>query len=247
MIDLIRSLAFTIPLIAFVTLLMGTLSYFTAFFDPDGNRQHRLAQVWARMVLAISGVRVIVEGLENLEPGFNYVFASNHVSYMDTPVIIASIPAQFRFMAKHGLFKIPVMGGHLKRGGHLPVVRDDPRASLRSMAEAATTISKKQISVLLFPEGGRSVDGFLQPFREGAGYIAIKAGVPAVPVGLVGTRQVLPMHGKTIRGTDVFLRIGTPIPTASLTLKDRSALTDQLRSEVARLVGESVPQPQEAS
>src|SRR5262249_30024770 len=174
-----------------------------------------------------------------------YVFVANHRSLMDTPVVLAHIPVQFRFLAKKGLFLIPILGTHLRRAGHLPVVKDDPRASLKSMSDAARIIRERGLSVLLFPEGGRS-HGKLQEFKEGAAYIAIKAGVPAVPVAMTGTRQVLPMGSMQIMSGIVGLRIGDPIPTANLTLKDRSSLTLTLRERVAELLGESTPETQKA-
>ena len=142
------------------------------------------------------------------------------------------------------MLKQPGLVTHLRRAGHLPVVRDDPRASLKSMSDAAKIIRERNLSVLLFPEGGRSM-GELKEFKEGAAYIAIKAGVPMVPIGILGTRKVLPMGSMQIMSGVVRLRIGTPISTSDLTLKDRAPLTMTLREKVAELVGQSVPKPQE--
>src|SRR5688572_11762613 len=123
----LRSLLITDPLIILATALFGSMSLFVSFFDVTGNRQMRVARAWARMLLSITRVRVIVEGLEKCDPNVGYVVVSNHVSYMDTPVVLAHIPVQFRFLAKEGLFKIPLLGGHLKRAGHIAVPRDNPR------------------------------------------------------------------------------------------------------------------------
>ena len=112
---------------------------------------------------------------------------------MDTPIVLGHIPVQFRFLAKKSLFSVPFLGYHLKRAGHLSVPRENPREALKTMAEAGRVIRERGISVLIFPEGGRSLEG-LKPFKEGAAYIAINAGVPVVPVGVEGTLQVLPMH-----------------------------------------------------
>ncbi|HUO30847.1 MAG TPA: lysophospholipid acyltransferase family protein, partial [Bryobacteraceae bacterium] len=180
------------PLIVLATLVFGTMSLAASAFDKSGRTQHALARVWARVLLKVSGVHVHVEGLEKLQPGASYVLVANHRSYMDTPVVLAHIPLQFRFFAKQGLFRIPLLGGHLRRAGHLPVVRGDPRASLKSVTAGARLIADRGVSVLLFPEGGRS-PAEMREFKEGAAYLAIKAGVPAVPIGISGTRQVLPM------------------------------------------------------
>ena len=111
---------------------------------------------------------------------------------MDTPVVLANIPVQFRFLAKSGLFQIPLLGTHLARAGHIPVPRDDARAAVKTMTTAAQVIRERGISLLIFPEGGRSHTGELASFKEGAAYIAIRAGVPLVPIVLKGTREVLP-------------------------------------------------------
>jgi 1-acyl-sn-glycerol-3-phosphate acyltransferase len=232
----VRSVLFSTPLLVLATMVMATVSVALSFFDRTGNASHRVARVWGRILLAVSFIRVRVEGIENIDPRAGYVFVANHSSFMDIPAILAGISNQFRFFAKKGLFRIPFLGTHLQRAGHLPVDRSSVRASLKSMSEGARLIAARGTSVLVFPEGGRSPDG-LREFKEGAAYIAIKAGVPAVPVGLEGMREKLPMGSFHIRAGQVTLRIGRPIPTAGLRLADRETLNDQLRREVARLSG----------
>lgn len=241
----VRSLLITDPIIIIATIIMGSFSLLASVFDSEGRLQHQISRIWSRMLLAVSGVKMHIEGLEKIHPHGSYVFVANHRSLMDTPVVLAHIPLQFRFLAKKGLFLIPILGTHLRRAGHLPVVKDDPRASLKSMSDAAKIIRERGLSVLLFPEGGRS-HGQLQEFKEGAAYIAIKAGVPAVPIAMTGTRQVLPMGSMQIMSGIVELRIGDPISTANLTLKDRTSLTLTLRERVAELLSESTPETQKA-
>src|SRR5580698_529475 len=231
------SLVFVDPLIILSTFICGLISLAASPFDSTGGFMMKTARVWARSLLAIAGVKVKVEGLEKLTPGANYVFASNHLSYMDTPVILTHIPADFRFMAKDGLFKIPLLGTHLGQAGHIPVPREDPRAAVKTMTLAADIIRSRNISILIFPEGGRAHDGVLQPFKDGASYIAIKAGVPIVPLAISGTREILAMHSATFHRGKVTLRIGDPIPTNGLTLHDRKPLTDSARREVVGLLG----------
>jgi len=240
----IRSLLITDPIIIVATIIMGSYSLIVSLFDRLGDRQHEISRVWSRMLLAVSGVKMRIEGLEKIDPEGSYVFVANHRSLMDIPVLLAHLPLQFRFLAKKGLFLIPIMGTHLRRAGHLPVVKGDPRASLRSMSDAAKIIRERNISVLLFPEGGRGTDK-LQDFKEGAAYIAIKAGVPVIPIAMTGTREVLPMGSMQIMSGIVELKIGDPIPVENLTLKDRMPFTGILRDKVAALLSESAAEPQE--
>jgi 1-acyl-sn-glycerol-3-phosphate acyltransferase len=231
----LRALLITDPLIILTTMLMGTISLIVSLFDKGGEKQLVVARYWSKMLLVIAGIKMQVEGLEKLDVNQSYVFASNHLSLMDTPVVIAHIPVQFRFLAKKGLFQIPFIGTHLKRAGHIPVPREDPRTRVKIMTEAARLIRERKISMLVFPEGGRSLTG-LQPFREGAAYIAIKAGVPIVPIALIGTDDILPMGSIHVRPGKVILKISEPIPTKGLTLHDRQELTSRVRERVVELL-----------
>lgn len=233
---LLRTLLWTDPLIVLATALMGTLNLFVALFDKNGDRQFLMARAWSQMLIRIMGMRMEVTGLENLDPRQHYIFAGNHRSYSDTPALLSTLPGNFRFMAKEGLFKIPLMGHHLQLAGHIPVSLDNPRAALKSLHRAAEMIRERSVSVLIFPEGGRTA-GELEPFKEGAAIIGIKSGVPIVPFALIGTRDVLPMHGVAIRGGAVKLRIGKPIPTEGLIFKSKTELSVRVRNEVAALLG----------
>jgi 1-acyl-sn-glycerol-3-phosphate acyltransferase len=226
----LRGILFADPAIVLATILYGTISLVVSFFDSTGRMQIRVARAWARMLLRVSGVKVHVEGLERIDPAGSYVFIANHLSYMDTPVALANVPVQFRFLAKRGLFQIPFLGTHLSRAGHIPVPREDPRASVKTMQVAAESIRQKNISLLIFPEGGRSHDGVMRPFKEGGAYIAIRAGVPVV---MIGTREVLPFGSGVVEPGEVRLRVLEPIATAGMTLKDRGALTERVRGLIA--------------
>ena len=142
---------------------------------------------------------------------------------------------QYRFFAKSGLYRIPFLGWHLRWAGHLPVDRSNARNSLKSMSAGAQAVRDRGISVMLFPEGGRSPTG-LREFREGAAYIAIKAGVPVVPVAIVGMRELLPMNSIHIRSGHVVVRVGEPIPTSGLKSANRAELTERLYREISVLL-----------
>jgi 1-acyl-sn-glycerol-3-phosphate acyltransferase len=224
------------PLIVLSTIVCGSVSVIASLFDSSGRAAMRVARVWSRSLLRFARVRVKVEGLEKIDPGARYVFCSNHLSYMDTPVVLSSIPAEFRFLAKRGLFQIPLLGTHLAQAGHIPVPREDPRAAVKTLVRAAEIVQRRSISILIFPEGGRSRDGALRPFKEGAAYIAIQAQAPLVPVAVIGTRDILPMGSAVLRAGRVRLRIGDPIPTEGLTLRDRKALTAAAHEQIAGML-----------
>jgi len=233
--SLLRSALFSVPLIAISTIVMDLISMLVSFCDRSGDIPHHLARLWGKMLLAVSFIGVRAEGIEKLDRKANYVFVSNHASFMDIPALLSTLPYQFRFFAKKSLYKIPFLGWHLRWAGHLPVDRSNARASLKSMSEGARIISERHISVLLFPEGGRSATG-LRPFKEGAAYIAIKAGVPLVPVAIVGLRELLPMGSGHIRSGRVTVRIAEPIPTAGLKIDARAELTARVHDEIAAML-----------
>ncbi|HUQ95486.1 MAG TPA: lysophospholipid acyltransferase family protein [Bryobacteraceae bacterium] len=235
MLSWLRTLFFTGPLVVLLTVYYGIQDLIASFFDPTGDWQHRIAQKWSRALLFVGGVRVRLQGIEKIHVNGSYVFASNHLSFSDTPVMLANIPCQFRFMAKHSLFHVPFIGFHLRRGGHIPVPREDTRGALRAVTEAGRIIRQRKISMLLFPEGGRT-DGELRPFKDGAAMIAIAGGVPIVPVALTGTRTIMPMGSLRMVPGQVHVRIGTPIPTGGLSSRDRKMLTEQVRTQIAAML-----------
>ena len=218
---------------------MATLSLISSLWDKAGIAQHAFARRWSTILLKLAFVRSSATGVEKLDPNGTYVLVANHASFLDIPVVLSYLPVQIRFFAKKGLFSIPFMGWHLKRSGHLEVARGDARASLKTMLEGAKLIRERNISVVLFPEGGRSENGVIRPFIEGAAYLAIKSGVPVVPVGLVNTRGILPMGSLLLRPGAVEIHVGDPIPTAGLTPKDRAALNEMLYAKVCELAGQT--------
>jgi 1-acyl-sn-glycerol-3-phosphate acyltransferase len=231
----IRSWLFTIPVAVLITAVMVTTAVTTSVVAPGGAWQRFLYRSWAAMVLFVFGARVRVTGAEHLAPGQNYVIASNHSSLVDTPVMLGCLPLPFKFLAKKELLKVPFIGWYLSRAGHLTVSRGSIRSSIESMNEAARIIRERHLSVLIFAEGTRSREG-LQPFKEGAAYLAIAAGVPIATVALVGTGKILAAKSSHFRSGDVELRIGEPISTEGLSLKERGRLTALAQERVEALL-----------
>lgn len=226
-----RSLLFTNLLIYLYTGVMGTLSLLGSLFDPRGRWQHGCARTWSWLILKTSGIRVRVEGLEHVDPQRTTIYCVNHPSAMDIPILFVNLPVQFRFLAKRPLFRLPFLGWHLRRSGHIPVDRVHPREALKSLDDAAHKIRNGR-SVVLFPEGTRSRDGSMLPFKGGSFYLAVRAGVPIVPITLNGSRAVLKPNSYHVRPGQTEMIIHSPIPTEGLTLDDVDALSERVRRQI---------------
>ena len=230
------------PLIWLYTIVLGTLSLLSSFFDPGGVLQHKFARLWSRMILGTIGTTITVEGLEKIDTSKAHVYVVNHLSALDIPVLYVSLPFQFRILAKRELFRYPFMGWHLRRSGQIPVVLDNPKASIRSLQLAVAAV-KKNMSLLVFPEGGRSEDGQLQAFMGGAFFAAIKAQTDVVPMAIVGTYETLKMNTWHIKPQPVKLLVGEPIATAGLTTRDTDVLAARARAVIAGLYYSHSPLP----
>jgi len=227
----LRSLLFTDLLIYVYTAVCGTASLAGSLFDPRGRWQHACARRWSWLILKTSGIRVKVEGLEHVDPNRTTIYCANHPSAMDIPILLLTLPVQFRFLAKRPLFHIPFLGWHLRRSGHIPVDRERPREALESLDQAAKKIQEGR-SVVLFPEGHRSRDGRMLPFKSGSFYLAIRAGVPIVPITLNGTRAVLKPDTLHVRPGETEVIAHPPIPTANLTLEEVQTLSERVRNQI---------------
>jgi len=221
-------------LIWFYTIILGALSLLSSFFDKSGRIQHGFARLWSRMILGTIGARPQIEGMERIDISKAQVYVVNHLSALDIPVLYAHLPFQFRILAKKELFRYPFMGWHLSRSGQIPVVLENPKASVRSLTRAVAAL-KEGKSLVVFPEGGRSPDGQLQPFMGGAFYAAIRAQVDIIPMALVGTFEMLKMNTWHIKSGPLHLLVGEPIPTAGLTTRDLEKITQKAQDVIARL------------
>lgn len=222
------------PLFFTATAAFGTASLLASLTEKDGRRQHRIAQAWARCSLAIARSPIHTTGMDVVHQHPVAVYACNHLSYMDTPAIFAALPFPFRILARSDLWKIPFIGWHLKRSGQIAVAVDNPRASIASLTHGVRAL-KSGMPLFVFPEGGRSRDGGLQPFMSGPAYMAIRAGVPLIPMALVGTFELLPIDTMQFSPRPLELRIGKPIGTEGLIARQAEELTQRLRAAIERL------------
>ena len=222
------------PLFFSATAAFGTVSLLASLTEKDGRRQHRIARAWAKSSLAIARSPIHVIGLDVLHDHPVAVYTCNHLSYMDTPAIFAALPFPFRILARSDLWKLPFIGWHLNRSGQIPVSVDNPRASISSLTNGVRAL-KAGMPLFVFPEGGRAHDGQIGTFMSGPAYMAIRAGVPIIPMALIGTYELLPIHTRHFSPRPLELRIGTPIPTTGLTARQSEALTVQLRQTIQEL------------
>jgi 1-acyl-sn-glycerol-3-phosphate acyltransferase len=203
------------------------ISLIIGLWDKSGSQQHFIAHIWARTLLLLSFSPVKIIGAEKLHTESSAVYASNHLSYMDTPVLFANLPFQFRILAKQSLWKVPFIGWYLNRSGQVPVDTKSPRSLIASLNRGVATL-KHGIPLVLFPEGGRAADGNLRAMMSGCAYMALKGQVPLIPITLIGTYELLPIHTYALSPRPLLIVIGDPIPTTGLTTRDADTLTQQL-------------------
>jgi 1-acyl-sn-glycerol-3-phosphate acyltransferase len=224
----LRSYFVWTPLVWLYTVVLGCVSLLVSLFDPTGERQQKIARLWSQMILWTVGATVEVEGLGRIDISKPQVYVVNHLSAFDIPVLYTHLPFQFRILAKKELFRYPFMGWHLRRSGQIPVVLENPKASVRSLNLAVASIRKGN-SLVIFPEGGRSPNGQLQSFMGGAFYAAVKAQVDVVPIVLVGTYEMLKMNSYHIKPGPIQMLVGSPISTAGMSTRDIAKITEQAR------------------
>jgi 1-acyl-sn-glycerol-3-phosphate acyltransferase len=225
--NLVRS-----PLFFLCTGVFGCMSLAASCLEADGRWQHNIARHWARTSLRIVGAPVSVIGRENLLPVA--IYTSNHTSFMDTPLVFSSLPFQFRILAKQSLWRWPFIGWHLQRSGQIPVDEESGSGSIAGLNRAIRVL-KSGMPLFIFPEGGRTKDGLIQPFMKGPAYMAIRGRVPLVPMALIGTYELLPIHTHHFRPRSIKLVIGKPIDSSGYTIRQVDELTARLRNEILEL------------
>jgi len=223
--------AFVIAYVVLLTIVMATVVILVALFSRNGNTPHLVARAWAKSILFVSGIHVHVNGLENLNVGGSCILMPNHQSNFDIPVLLGCLPVQFRWLAKAELFKIPIFGRGMRGCGYISIDRSNRKSAFQSLTEAATKI-RNGVSVLIFPEGTRSLDGKILPFKKGGFVLSVDAGVPVVPIVIFNTWSIMPKGRLLIRRRSVQMDILAPIPTSGYTRKTKDDLMNTVRNTI---------------
>jgi 1-acyl-sn-glycerol-3-phosphate acyltransferase len=217
------------------TIVLSTVALCAALIDRGGETTHKVGRLWAHIYLRVAGVKVTVTGVEHVAAS-PCIFMCNHQSALDIHVLLACLPFSFRFIAKRSLFLIPFLGWTMKAAGYISLDRDNPRKALKAMDEAAKRI-QDDTNILVFPEGTRSVDGNLLPFKKGVFSLAMKAHVPIVPVGICGTSRLQPDgYQVPVRGGAVSIHLGEPIPVTGRGVSYKTEVADEVRAAITRLI-----------
>ena len=229
----IRTVVVLVPAIALYTIVLGTVSLIGGLIDGTGHFAHKCAQLWARLILGTSGVRIKLVGAALPPVDQSCVFVTNHSSFYDTPIVFTALPRQLRIMAKAALGYVPFLGWHLLRSGHVLVDRKNPGASIFKRMQR---MAKSGASLVVFPEGSRTIDGQVQKFKAGMFLLAIENGLPVVPISISGSRVVMPKGRFAVSPATVTVTVHEQIPTKGLAREDARTLAARVQDIVASAV-----------
>ena len=238
----LRSYLILDPLIWLYTLALGLLALPGGLFDRSGRRLHWFSRAWSWLIMKTIVSPVKVTGLEKIDTSGPHVYAVNHASALDIPVLYVYLPFQFRIVFKKELLSYPIVGWQLTRSGQVCIDQQKPTNSIAAIRSAVKSL-KAGIPLVIYPEGGRTPDGEIKPFLPGAFFLAIKAQVDIVPVALVGTYELLPMNTYHIKCRPLEMRVGEPISTVGLKMKDLEAVSARVRKAMEDLYYAESPVP----
>jgi 1-acyl-sn-glycerol-3-phosphate acyltransferase len=230
----LRSYCLFDPLIWLYTVVLGIISLPVTLLSNRERTLHGFSRTWSWLIMKTISSPVKVTGLENIDPSQPHVYAVNHASALDIPVLYVYLPFLFRIAFKSELLAYPIVGWHLKRSGQVCIDQQNPSRSIGSIRAALKGL-KAGLPLVIFPEGGRTPDGEIKPFLPGAFFLAIKAQVDIVPVALVGTYELLPMNTYHIKCRPLEMRVGKPISTAGLAPRDLESLSGKVQKELEGL------------
>lgn len=212
-----------------VTAFFSFYALIFALIGAKENSIHKIARIWAKILLRIANIKVEVQGKENVLPGKPQIFMANHQSDLDVLITLAHVPGQSRWIAKKELFRIPIFGRAMKKAGYIPIDRENRQEAIKSLNEAAIKI-KEGKSVMSFPEGTRSADGTIKPFKQGMFYLAIQSGVPVVPITIIGAADLMKKRSLTVKPGAIRLIIDKPVDVSPYTLETRHELIERIRN-----------------
>jgi len=218
----------------------GTVVLKTYFWRRNLHRTcDWAARGWARAIMRAAGVKVRFDGLENLRPDSPQIVVANHQSWFDVFALAAELPVRYRFVAKKELGEIPIFGRAWMSCGHVSVDRGNREAAIEALDQAWREVHEDKLTMILFPEGTRSPDGRLKPFKKGAFVLAVQGQVPLVPMAVTGSREIMPKGRNRIRSGEIVIRVGEPILTKGSTIRDRNRLLKEAWDAIYALKGET--------
>jgi 1-acyl-sn-glycerol-3-phosphate acyltransferase len=237
----LRSYLLFDPLIWLYTVVFGIVAIPVSLFGDKERILHQFARFWSQLIMKTICSPVKVSGLDKIDTSKPHVYAVNHGSALDIPVLYVDLPFQFRIVFKKELLSYPVIGWHLKRSGQVCIDQQAPSRSIASIRSALKSLIAG-MPLVIFPEGGRTPDGQIKPFLPGAFFLAIKAQVDIVPVALVGTYELLPMNTYHIKCRPLEMRVGEPISTVGTDLRHMEGLSAKVQKAMEELYYKP-PQP----
>jgi 1-acyl-sn-glycerol-3-phosphate acyltransferase len=212
--------------------LLFPFALVATLLHPRSGAVWMARDIWAPFLIWVSGARLVVHGLKNVDPKRPTVYVSNHQSTFDIPVLFAALPVNFRFVAKHQLKWVPVLGWYMVIGGHILIDRSNRARAIATLEKAARKI-RRGTSILMYPEGTRSPDGSILPFKKGPFALALKAGVAVCPVTIEGTGRLMPKNSWKIQsGGEIHVKIGAPIDAAAYAPHERDRLARDVRDVI---------------
>jgi 1-acyl-sn-glycerol-3-phosphate acyltransferase len=230
-----RTVFFLVPAVSVYTIVLGTASLLSTLFNRGGDAGHRCARTWAWLIVKTTGVRVRVAGLEHVDPSRSYVVAANHQSIYDIPILFTVLPLQLRIVAKDSLGRIPFLGWHLQRTGHLLIDRKHPGAGILKRMAALVHAAR---SLIVFPEGTRSADGRVGRFKGGIFLLAIDSSLPVLPISVARSRFVMAKGRLMVCPEEVVVTVHAPMATTGISREQAREFAEQVREVVRRGVDE---------
>ncbi len=225
--------------IAVYTIIFCLWGFLLSIFSKDGKILHFYAAVpWAKVILWVCGIKVRAKGQENVDPRAPRIYMTNHQSYFDIFALLSNIPVDFKFIMKQELMRIPILGFAMRKAGYIGIERDDPRKAIQSLNEAAEKV-KGGVSLVIFPEGTRSIDGRLQSFKRGGFKLACKSGCDIVPVAIKDSYRIVTKGSLKINKGSFDIQIGKPISVKGYKKGNINQLMDRVREAMLNYMEET--------